>query len=96
MRAGRASNPLQGFIVLSEVTAIWGKAERDYTYRGWNRRRMKVRLEVTPLGDVLFSRKTGRCNKVVVTVEKDPDVRSQLCWGKTNRGDILEKVASSF
>lgn len=31
-----------------------------------------------------------------MAMEKDLDAGSQLCWGKTSREDILEKVASSF
>lgn len=43
LRAGRASSPRQGFVVLAEVMGVWGKADRDCICRGWNRRRrMKV------------------------------------------------------
>lgn len=34
--------------------------------------------------------------RVIVVMEKDLDTGSQLCWGKTYRENMLEKVASSF
>lgn len=34
--------------------------------------------------------------RLIVVMEKDLDTGPQLCWEKTNRENMLEKVASSF
>lgn len=53
LRAGRASSPRQGFIVLAEVMGVWGKADRDCICRGLEQEEKNESrgLEVTPLGD---------------------------------------------